>query len=259
MIKVVESGRNPTMRYIGRTHGVSVAWLHETFKGEDLALAYEITTRMCADIYTKAFTDADKWRLACWLINICDPQELQKLAKRSHDWEQPPTQSGGESCHDTNPVHKAGGPTEYSGGASAAGDGGSGSGTGGASAAGDVTVGVNGGASAASSTKHMADIVTSDPKLQELRLGRRFTYKRQHYMTTLHALRMTFKEQENDGVGLNSDRRRLNSSETELSGQGAEHSWSSTSSRRLTPQQERLVRAVNTVVNEKFRAFDFTW
>merc|ERR1712004_273133 len=43
MIKVVESGRNPTMRYIGRTHGVSVAWLHETFKGEDLALAYEVS------------------------------------------------------------------------------------------------------------------------------------------------------------------------------------------------------------------------
>ena len=32
MIKVVESGRNPTMRYIGRTHGVSVAWLHETWR-----------------------------------------------------------------------------------------------------------------------------------------------------------------------------------------------------------------------------------
>jgi hypothetical protein len=52
MIKIVESGRNPTMRYLGRTHGVSVAWLHETFKGEDLSLAYEISTRMCADIFT---------------------------------------------------------------------------------------------------------------------------------------------------------------------------------------------------------------
>ena len=58
MIKIVESGRNPTMRYLGRTHGVSVAWLHETFKGEDLSLAYEISTRMCADIFTKALVDA---------------------------------------------------------------------------------------------------------------------------------------------------------------------------------------------------------
>ena len=55
MIKVVQSGRNPTMRYLGRTHGVSVAWLHETFKGDDLQLAYEISARMCADIFTKAF------------------------------------------------------------------------------------------------------------------------------------------------------------------------------------------------------------
>ena len=54
MIKVVESGKNPTMRYLGRTHGVSIAWLHETFKGEDLNLAYEVSTRMCADVYTKA-------------------------------------------------------------------------------------------------------------------------------------------------------------------------------------------------------------
>eukprot|EP00972_Heterocapsa_arctica_P070192 10369016-Heterocapsa_arctica.AAC.1 len=31
MIRVVETGRNPMMRYLQRTHGVSVAWLHETF------------------------------------------------------------------------------------------------------------------------------------------------------------------------------------------------------------------------------------
>ena len=39
MIRVVETGKNPTMRYLGRTHGVSIAWLHETFKGEALRLA----------------------------------------------------------------------------------------------------------------------------------------------------------------------------------------------------------------------------
>ena len=32
MVRVVETGRNPTMRYIGRTHGVSIAWLQERFK-----------------------------------------------------------------------------------------------------------------------------------------------------------------------------------------------------------------------------------
>ena len=112
MIRVVETGRNPTMRYIGRTHGVSVAWLHETFKGEDLNLAYELTSRMCADIYTKAFTDADKWRLACWLINICDPKELKELAKRSSERDEPPPQSGGgdqpghKSCPENGGYHQ---------------------------------------------------------------------------------------------------------------------------------------------------------
>ena len=38
MIRVVETGRNPTMRYISRTHGVSVAWLHERFGTKDLQL-----------------------------------------------------------------------------------------------------------------------------------------------------------------------------------------------------------------------------
>ena len=55
MIRCVETGRNPTMRYLHRTHRVSVSWLHESFERDDLSLVYELTTRMCADIYTKAF------------------------------------------------------------------------------------------------------------------------------------------------------------------------------------------------------------
>eukprot|EP00972_Heterocapsa_arctica_P075267 11103292-Heterocapsa_arctica.AAC.1 len=61
MIRVVETGRNPTMRYLLRTHGVSVAWLHEAFNNKFLYLDYDLSSRMCADIYTKAFTDAALW------------------------------------------------------------------------------------------------------------------------------------------------------------------------------------------------------
>ena len=32
MLRVVETGKNPTMRYLHRTHRVSVAWLHERFE-----------------------------------------------------------------------------------------------------------------------------------------------------------------------------------------------------------------------------------
>jgi len=77
MIRCVETGRNPTMRYLHRTHRCSVAWLHECFERNDMSLVYELTSLMCADIYTKAFTDASKWQQACWLINIVDPKMLK--------------------------------------------------------------------------------------------------------------------------------------------------------------------------------------
>ena len=79
MIRCVETGRNPTMRYLHRTHRCSVAWLHESFERDDLQLVYEKTARMCADIYTKAFTDPAKWQIACWLINIIDTEKLNSF------------------------------------------------------------------------------------------------------------------------------------------------------------------------------------
>ena len=67
---------------------------------------------MCADIYTKAFTDADKWKLACWLISICDPKELKSLAKQSNEWHTTPPQSRGKTSSSTNPAASAGGTTK---------------------------------------------------------------------------------------------------------------------------------------------------
>eukprot|EP00972_Heterocapsa_arctica_P024361 3593237-Heterocapsa_arctica.AAC.1 len=85
MIIVVETDRNPTMRYLLRTHGVSVAWLRETFKNKCLDLGYELSSRMCADIYTKASTDACKWVEVCDLINIVDPKRLLGLIQHVAD------------------------------------------------------------------------------------------------------------------------------------------------------------------------------
>ena len=79
MIRVTETGRNPTMRYLPRTHGVSVARLHETFSHQNIDLVYEVSSKMCADICTKAFTDASKWLAACDLINIVDPSRLRQF------------------------------------------------------------------------------------------------------------------------------------------------------------------------------------
>ena len=35
---------------------------------------------MAADVYTKAFADADKWRVATWLINVADPRVFDEAA-----------------------------------------------------------------------------------------------------------------------------------------------------------------------------------
>eukprot|EP00971_Amphidinium_carterae_P267617 5308821-Amphidinium_carterae.1 len=56
-IAVFKTGKNPTMRYLGRTHRVSIAWLHEVFKGDNMILNKCDTSLQAADIFTKSFTD----------------------------------------------------------------------------------------------------------------------------------------------------------------------------------------------------------
>ena len=76
MIAVCKSGKNPTMRHMGRTHRVSVAWLHERFQTDDFELRYTESSQMAADIFTKEFTDSEKFKQVCSLINHVDPKEF---------------------------------------------------------------------------------------------------------------------------------------------------------------------------------------
>ena len=95
MMTVVKSGRNQRMRYLKKTHRVSVAWLHERFKSKDFELVYEVSCRMAADIYTKAFGDALKWAAVCGLINIFDPKILKEKGFWIDRRADSPSQSGG--------------------------------------------------------------------------------------------------------------------------------------------------------------------
>ena len=62
MIRVVQTGKNPTMRYLGRTHRISRAWLHEVFQNPQHKLVYKESGNMCADIYTKGLRIAASGR-----------------------------------------------------------------------------------------------------------------------------------------------------------------------------------------------------
>ena len=46
---------------------------------KEISLVYESTSRMCADIFTKAFPNAVACHHACDLIHIVDPTTVSKL------------------------------------------------------------------------------------------------------------------------------------------------------------------------------------
>ena len=64
------------MRHLERTHGISIQWMHEIFQNDLIYLVYEVTSKMCADIHTKAFKDHMTWRRACMLINILSYDDI---------------------------------------------------------------------------------------------------------------------------------------------------------------------------------------
>ena len=67
MIRICQTGRNPTMRYLSRTMGISIAWLYERFQDTNLELIYEESAKMAADIFTKALqTRPNGRKFATW-------------------------------------------------------------------------------------------------------------------------------------------------------------------------------------------------
>ena len=90
------------MRYLESTHGVSVAWLHGIFQAAHVALVYEITSKMAADIYTKGYDDARKWKSVTSNINIVTNEFIRslqalELSRTTNDlsWKLPAMSDGG--------------------------------------------------------------------------------------------------------------------------------------------------------------------
>ena len=85
MLRVCETGRNPTMKHLGRTHGVSVMWLHERYHEEPYLFQYIDTDQQAADVYTKGFADVAKWQQVCELVNVIDPVRFPTVAQSVMD------------------------------------------------------------------------------------------------------------------------------------------------------------------------------
>ena len=64
------------MRTLSRTHGVSVAWLHERFTTDpSVRLTYQETKGQSADILTKCL-DPVTWARERRMLGICGPKDL---------------------------------------------------------------------------------------------------------------------------------------------------------------------------------------
>ena len=82
-VRVCQTGRNQTMRTLGRTHGITVAWLHEAYKRGQFELRWENSSTMAADIFTKPFSVPLTWEGACALINICAEADIEAMCARA--------------------------------------------------------------------------------------------------------------------------------------------------------------------------------
>jgi hypothetical protein len=121
MIRICRSGRNLTMRHLGRAHRISIASLYEQLGDPDrdnnINLFYEESHKMAADIYTKHFTDEIKWREAARLINVVPIDSWQKLESTimhfNEQWNEIKRECGEAAAKgddDLEPEHKTAGP-----------------------------------------------------------------------------------------------------------------------------------------------------
>jgi hypothetical protein len=76
-IRILETGGNSVaLRHMNRTHGINLCWLSEVFKNRQVELRYCKSTEMAADIFTKAFTNPQKWQEALAHISIGPPSKV---------------------------------------------------------------------------------------------------------------------------------------------------------------------------------------
>ena len=80
-LRIIQTGKYPTLRHVRRMHGVSISWLHDAFNAGHFKVFDCDTNYQAADIFTKHFTDVRKWRHALDLIGVIHDDALLKVLK----------------------------------------------------------------------------------------------------------------------------------------------------------------------------------
>jgi hypothetical protein len=88
-MRIVMTGKNPTIRHMGRTHKVDIAWLHERISEGSMVVEITKSEEQAADIFTKFFPTgkAKEWNNNLRLIGTLNapfqplPPRPTKVAK----------------------------------------------------------------------------------------------------------------------------------------------------------------------------------
>ena len=110
-VGAMKTGYSPTMKYLGRTHGVCLRWLAERFRDPLTHLFYERSALQAADVYTKAFTVPAEWDRVTRLINVIDPKRFWEDTSRTPLANQMPNEHKGDvhfTYWTSNPWHGLG-------------------------------------------------------------------------------------------------------------------------------------------------------
>ena len=68
-IRILENGKSPSFRHTDKTQRINLSWLSEQYKRGWYDLTYGPSKMQVADILTKPFTNAEKWRFALSLMS----------------------------------------------------------------------------------------------------------------------------------------------------------------------------------------------
>ena len=89
-IRILEPGRSPAFRHTDKTQRLNLAWLAEQFGRKHFVLVYVASILQAADIFTKPFSNAEKWdKLIKLLAIVPSPNSVVRKAEKTMQSKEP--------------------------------------------------------------------------------------------------------------------------------------------------------------------------